>query len=174
MKLLARSRRAARPPRLQAQLSALLALPQSRNFPRHRAVVHRNGSSCARKSTKSLRQEALEEIPQVKWMPEWGADRMHSMIAERPDWCVSRQRFWGVPIIVFYCEECGKRLEDFRRCAMSSKWFEKEGADAWYHAYGRRIASRRARSAPAARQNGARKTTFWMCGSIPAHRIWRC
>jgi isoleucyl-tRNA synthetase len=81
---------------------------------------------------KTLRQEALEEIHQVKWIPAWGEDRMYEMIEKRPDWCVSRQRFWGVPIIVFYCEGCGKRLEDYKALRNVVKWFEKEGADAWY------------------------------------------
>src|SRR5438876_1086336 len=81
---------------------------------------------------KSLRQEALEEIHQVKWFPAWGEDRMYEMIEKRPEWCVSRQRFWGVPIIVFYCEGCGTRLEDFKALRSVVKWFEKEGADAWY------------------------------------------
>jgi len=81
---------------------------------------------------KTLRQEALEEIHQVKWMPAWGEDRMHEMIEKRPDWTVSRQRFWGVPIIVFYCQGCGKRLEDYTALRHVVKWFEKEGADAWY------------------------------------------
>jgi isoleucyl-tRNA synthetase len=81
---------------------------------------------------KTLRQEALEEIHQVKWFPAWGEDRMYEMIDKRPDWCVSRQRFWGVPIIVFYCDGCGKRLEDFAALRNVVKWFEKEGADAWY------------------------------------------
>jgi isoleucyl-tRNA synthetase len=80
----------------------------------------------------SLRQETLEKIRSVKWIPAWGEDRMYEMIAERPDWCVSRQRFWGVPIIVFYCDACGKRLEDFNALRNVVKWFEKEGADAWY------------------------------------------
>jgi isoleucyl-tRNA synthetase len=81
---------------------------------------------------KTLRQEALEEIHHVKWFPAWGEDRMYEMIEKRPDWCVSRQRFWGVPIIVFYCEGCGKRLEDFAALRNVVTWFEKEGADAWY------------------------------------------
>ncbi|HXL23401.1 MAG TPA: isoleucine--tRNA ligase [Candidatus Dormibacteraeota bacterium] len=81
---------------------------------------------------KTLRQQTLDEIPTVKWIPAWGEDRMHEMIKERPDWCVSRQRFWGVPIIVFYCDACGKRLEDFSALRNVVKWFAKEGADAWY------------------------------------------
>ena len=81
---------------------------------------------------KTLRQEALQEIHQVKWFPAWGEDRMYEMIEKRPDWCVSRQRFWGVPIIVFYCQGCGKRLEDFKALRNVVKWFEREGADAWY------------------------------------------
>src|SRR3974390_820940 len=54
------------------------------------------------------------------------------MIEKRPDWCVSRQRFWGVPIIVFFCESCNKQLDDFSALRNVLKWFEKEGADAWY------------------------------------------
>jgi len=81
---------------------------------------------------QSLRQEALEEIHKVKWIPAWGEDRIHEMIEKRPDWCVSRQRFWGVPIIVFFCDGCGKQLQDYKALRNVVEWFKKEGADAWY------------------------------------------
>jgi isoleucyl-tRNA synthetase len=86
----------------------------------------------ARGAQKSLRQETLEEIHNVKWIPAWGEDRIYEMIEHRPDWCVSRQRFWGVPIIVLFCDACGKQLQDFAALRNIVKWFEKEGADAWY------------------------------------------
>ena len=79
-----------------------------------------------------LRSLALEEIKKVKWTPAWGEERMHSMVADRPDWCISRQRFWGVPLIIFYCDACGKRLEDFKALRHVLPFFEREGADAWY------------------------------------------
>jgi isoleucyl-tRNA synthetase len=83
-------------------------------------------------SKKSLRSEALGEIPGVKWIPAWGEDRIYEMIEKRPDWCVSRQRFWGVPIIVFFCDACGKQFEDYPALRNVVEWFKKEGADAWY------------------------------------------
>jgi isoleucyl-tRNA synthetase len=79
-----------------------------------------------------LRQRALEEIRDVRWLPEWGQERMREMVAGRPDWCISRQRFWGVPLVVFYCDACGRRLADFTALRAVLPWFRKEGADAWY------------------------------------------
>jgi isoleucyl-tRNA synthetase len=83
-------------------------------------------------SPKSLRREALDEIHTVKWIPAWGEDRIYEMIEKRPDWCVSRQRFWGVPIIVFFCDGCGKQLQNYKALRNVIEWFKKEGADAWY------------------------------------------
>jgi len=81
----------------------------------------------------SFRQRALEEIAKVnKWKPEWGEARIRDMVAERPDWCISRQRFWGVPLIIFYCDACGKLLKDCGALRNVVCWFEREGADAWY------------------------------------------
>jgi isoleucyl-tRNA synthetase len=79
-----------------------------------------------------LRKKSLAAIAKVKWKPEWGEARIHDMVAERPDWCISRQRFWGVPLIVFYCEACGKQLKDFQALRHVLPFFEREGADAWY------------------------------------------
>jgi isoleucyl-tRNA synthetase len=83
-------------------------------------------------SAPPLRHAALGEIEKVKWMPAWGHDRMKEMVAGRPDWCISRQRFWGVPLIVFYCEACGNQLTDFKALRGVLPFFEKEGADAWF------------------------------------------
>ncbi len=80
----------------------------------------------------ALRKKALEEIEKVKWHPAWGHDRMKEMVAGRPDWCISRQRFWGVPLIVFYCESCGKQLKDGAALRHVLPFFEREGADAWF------------------------------------------
>jgi isoleucyl-tRNA synthetase len=79
-----------------------------------------------------LRQRAIEAISGVEWVPGWGEERMRSMIANRPDWCISRQRAWGVPITVFYCEGCGEAVISPEITEHVALIFEHEGADAWY------------------------------------------
>ncbi|MGH7893650.1 MAG: isoleucine--tRNA ligase [Candidatus Binatia bacterium] len=79
-----------------------------------------------------LRQRALDEIARVRWIPPWGRDRIHGMISTRPDWCISRQRDWGVPIIAVYCETCGKEHASQALCEHVADIFEREGADAWF------------------------------------------
>jgi isoleucyl-tRNA synthetase len=80
----------------------------------------------------TLRQRSLDEIKKVKWIPAWGEERISNMIATRPDWCISRQRIWGVPIAVFFCEGCGKLLDSKESHAAVVDLFAREGADAWY------------------------------------------
>jgi isoleucyl-tRNA synthetase len=82
--------------------------------------------------TATFRQRALDEIKQVKWDPAWGEDRISNMIATRPDWCISRQRIWGVPIAVFLCQKCHKPLNNPAIHRSIVELFAKEGADAWY------------------------------------------
>jgi isoleucyl-tRNA synthetase len=80
----------------------------------------------------SLRKSALEEIHKVKWYPPWGEDRLAGMVENRPDWCISRQRLWGVPITVVYCEKCNAAVTSPALFAKVVEIFNMEGADAWF------------------------------------------
>jgi isoleucyl-tRNA synthetase len=81
---------------------------------------------------EGLRGRTLAEIDRVQWIPRWGRDRIYNMIEHRPDWCLSRQRTWGVPIAVFYCEKCNEPLVSPALMRRVADEFEKEGIEAWY------------------------------------------
>jgi isoleucyl-tRNA synthetase len=90
------------------------------------------GSGSRGSENDNLRSRTLEEIKHVKWDPAWGEERLSNMIATRPDWCISRQRVWGVPIAVFLCESCGKPLNDHAVNRKVVDLFARSGADAWF------------------------------------------
>lgn len=79
-----------------------------------------------------LRKNALRSIHEVTWIPPWGRDRIYGMIENRPDWCVSRQRAWGIPITVFYCTSCKQTLATEETIEHVAALFEKRGADVWF------------------------------------------
>jgi isoleucyl-tRNA synthetase len=78
------------------------------------------------------RERALEAIRKVRWIPAWGEERITNMVRDRPDWCISRQRDWGVPIIAFFCAGCDELLLDRDVIYHVASIFDREGADAWY------------------------------------------
>jgi len=79
-----------------------------------------------------LRKKALQEIERVEWIPSWGRNRIYNMVEARPDWCISRQRSWGVPITIAYCEKCGEALADGKIMHHIADQFEATGSDIWF------------------------------------------
>ncbi len=83
-------------------------------------------------SIEGFREAALAEIDKVQWIPAWGRDRIYNMVRDRSDWCISRQRIWGVPIPVFYCEKCNKEIINDETIHRVQELFREHGSNIWF------------------------------------------
>ncbi len=83
-------------------------------------------------SVDALKDQAIKACKDITWLPGWGEERMIAMIAERSDWCISRQRLWGVPIPIFFCKDCGKPIVTEETIKIVADLFREKGADAWF------------------------------------------
>ena len=83
-------------------------------------------------SVDALKDQAIQACKDITWLPGWGEERMTAMIAERSDWCISRQRLWGVPIPIFFCKKCGKPIVTEETIRIVADLFREKGADAWF------------------------------------------
>ncbi len=122
---------------LEREGRLLHAVPLSHAYPHcwrcHNPIIFRATEQWfISMDAKELRGRALAAIDRVQWIPAWGRDRIAGMVSARPDWCISRQRAWGVPIVALRCEQCGTTTTNERLLAHVADIFAKESSDAWF------------------------------------------
>ncbi len=118
------------------ELGAMLAMQKIvHQYPHcwrcHKPIIYRATEQwfC---SVKGFKDEAIKAIEDVQWIPEWGEERIKGMVRDRSDWCISRQRTWGVPIPIVYCKDCKKPIVTDETIASIADVFREEGADSWW------------------------------------------
>jgi len=122
---------------LEAQGRLLHVVPLQHAYPHcwrcHKAIIFRATEQWfISMEARDLRGRALAAIERVRWIPSWGRDRIAGMVGSRPDWCISRQRAWGVPIVALHCEECGITSTNETLLMHVAECFAKESSDAWF------------------------------------------
>jgi len=121
-----------------------------------------------------LRKKSLKAIDQVQWIPKWGRDRIYGMIENRPDWCISRQRTWGVPITAFSCTGCGEYLADGRLMDFVAELFKEHSADVWFEWEATRLMPEGTVCPKCGGASFAKRWISWMSGLIPVCPMQQC
>jgi isoleucyl-tRNA synthetase len=117
-------------------------------------------------AANDLRGKALAAIDRVTWIPRWGRERIYQMVERRPDWCISRQRAWGVPIVAFHCRECGAVLLTPEILQGIIQRVRTEGADFWFDTPAADLLPP-GTTCPVEPPISRKRPTSWMSGSIP-------